>query len=622
MIRTIVLAALFALVAVPPAQAPQLRSTHVTTLRGEVNSLAPTRDGKRIYFVRDSQLVMFERATGRETTLGEMRTRWGLDVSPAGDRLAFTRRSEDGRGDNAWTIALNPSTGHTTGTPARVSTITVDAEPVFSPDAKWLTLSNQQSLAIVPTSGGPERVIMRARAVYWPVRWAPDGKSIYAGVSFNEETAIDRTGIYRLPIDGGSPQLVVRTAGWGAYPGLSPDGKYLGYWKPDWDSVVVQTIGGRRVAAFVPAESTDLPEHWFDVNRGYYYIRNRPRAVSLRFSNPERTLVLPDTLGNPPVAVRWAPDGKRAAFISRSPRRLVIMNADGTVQRRFSVSENVDQARGMKWSPDGQRLLYPGTSAGIHVVAVTPGGEFHIPSGWNSRQMNPFWRSDSRAILYGIVDTTTGTAADSTVMISLRERDLAGAERVLRTVRAPNISSIKFASDSVAVSWQRNEYRAIPLRHSGDSRIVYTRDGAGQPVATFSENGLWMAVRVAVQGEQLPRRIDVMRIDGSERRTVQLNMTTLSGGENPIVSDDGRTLIVLGAVEGGFEYQRVDVATGRSTKLATFQTSDRSGFAPSGLSPDGRAVLFHTALPPYANLYEVDMSNILRAAGSVGGRSR
>ena len=619
MTKAIVLVTLFALITIPPVQAPQLRSTLVTTVRGEVNGWAPTRDGKRIYFVRDStQLVMFDRATGKETTLGELRTEW-LDVSPAGDRLAFSRRNEDGRGFNMWTTGLNPATGVTIGTPARVSLMSVDEASVFSPDGKMLTLAkDQQSIAIVPANGGPERVLMRSKGYFWPVRWAPDGKSLYAGVSFDNETATERNGIYRIPVDGGSPQLIVRTADWGAYPGLTPDGKFLVYWKPAWDSVVVQTIGGARVAAFVPPEGTDVPDKWFDTNRGYSSDRRRPRAMNLRLSNPERTVALPDTIGNPPFAVRWSPDGKRVAAIGRSPRQLVVMNADGSVQRRFKVSEGVNANFGMKWSPDGQRLVYSVPGAGIHVVDVTTGAESHFSAGFSPQRTNPIWRSDSRAILYGIADTARG--ADSLVQISLRERELGGAERVLRTVRAQSAAAMKVINDSVAVAWRLNEYRAIPLRHSGDSRIVYTREGGGQPVPTFSENGLWMAVRVAVQGERLPRRVDVMRIDGSERRTVQLDLTTLSGPENPIVSDDGRELIVLGAVSDGFEYRRVDVASGRSTTLATIRTAERGGIGPSGLSPDGRAVLYYPALRPYALIYEVDMSNILKAAGPAGGR--
>jgi Tol biopolymer transport system component len=397
---------------------------------------------------------------------------------------------------------------------------------------------------------------------------------------------------------------------------LTPNGKFIVNWKPAWDSVVVQTAGGARVTAFVPSEGTDVPDHWFDMTRGYNAFRFRPFEMSLRLSNPERTLTLPDTFGNPPFAVRWAPDGKRFAAVGRNPRNLVIVNADGSVQKRFPVSHLADFFRGIKWSPDGQRLMWTVPAAGIHVVDVTTGAELQLPSGVGSQRTNPIWRSDSKAILYGMLDTVTAAAADSTVLISLRERNLDGTERVFGSVRAQNTASVRFVSDSMALVWRQNEYRAIPLRRIGDSQVVYTREGSGQPVPSFSENGLWMAVRVAVQGERLPRRIDVMRIDGSERRTVQLDMTTLAGQENPVVSNDGRELFVLGTINGGLAYQRVDVATGRSTRIAAFQTNDRDGFSPSGLSPDGRSVVYLTALPRYTRIYEVDMSTTLTTGGS------
>jgi hypothetical protein len=89
-------------------------------------------------------------------------------------------------------------------------------------------------------------------------------------------------------------------------------------------------------------------------------------------------------------------------------------------------------------------------------------------------------------------------------------------------------------------------------------------------------------------------------------------MTTISGPSNPVVSDDGSELLVLGAADGGFQVHRVNVATGKSTTVTTFRTEDRSGLEPSGLAPDGRSMLYHTALPPFTLLYDIDLSTLLR----------
>jgi hypothetical protein len=187
------------------------------------------------------------------------------------------------------------------------------------------------------------------------------------------------------------------------------------------------------------------------------------------------------------------------------------MNPEGVVLRRFPVRASVNANRGMEWSPDGQRLMYSVPGSGIHVVDMTTGAESDLPTGGGSR---PLWRSDSRAVLFG---TLAGELRpDSLTPVAVREMDLGGADKVLRTFAVPCRPAdcdIKVISDSLAVTWQAGEYRAIPLRHSGPPRVVYTRQGTGQPVPTFSHNGQWMAVRVAVQGERLPRRIDVMRID-------------------------------------------------------------------------------------------------------------
>jgi hypothetical protein len=56
--------------------------------------------------------------------------------------------------------------------------------------------------------------------------------------------------------------------------------------------------------------------------------------------------------------------------------------------------------------------------------------------------------------------------------------------------------------------------------------------------------------------------------------------------------------------------------------LASFNSDDRTGFSPTGLSPDGRTVIFHTALPRYTRFYEIDMAPFLSGAGANGRRDR
>src|SRR3954447_6293979 len=58
-----------------------------------------TGDGRRLYYVQDStQIYVFDRASRRSLpVLGGMTgVGWSLAVSPAGDRLAFTRVPEGG----------------------------------------------------------------------------------------------------------------------------------------------------------------------------------------------------------------------------------------------------------------------------------------------------------------------------------------------------------------------------------------------------------------------------------------------------------------------------------------------------------------------------------------------
>ena len=87
-------------------------------------------------------------------------------VSPQGDRLAFSRSSEDGTGDFVWTMPIDPKTGMATGQAQRVSLRPTTSGPKFSPDGKMLVFragprpdgpGTGTEVIVVPSTGGAER---------------------------------------------------------------------------------------------------------------------------------------------------------------------------------------------------------------------------------------------------------------------------------------------------------------------------------------------------------------------------------------------------------------------------------------------------------------------------------
>lgn len=623
-------AALICAVAAMSFSAPRYKTTVFHTIRGHTVSDEPavTLDGGRVYFIRDStELIMLDRKSGKETRIAAVRGSSDVEASAAGDRLAFTQRGEGGDDKFMNTLALDPRTGLATGEPQRVS-LTKAGAGAISPDGRLLAFRaavnglKEDNLVVMPVTGGPERILARTNGAVWPIHWSPDSRSIYYGYSPVKETATDKNGIYAVPAAGGELRLVVRTADWGQIPGLSPDGKLLMFWDPSWDSVFVQTIDGKRLAAWKPGEGEKIPDHWENGYKAFGSSSAHPTVISVYSAANGTTRVVTDS-ADQYSDPRWSPDGRRIALVKWQPRSLVLMNADGSSPKVLTIKGGVRANNGLFWSPNGESLLYQslGDSGITGVVDVKSGAEHEIAKGYN--YIDAQWTRDSRSVLY----TTGGQtmAPDSTRTVTIHQKTVGGTDRVLRTVTvacARNACGARFVDDTLLAMWAGGKYRIHNLR-TGSTNVVYDRGSvAAQGFPTFSENGQWMAIRLPSGSDPTPRQIEVLRTDGASKTTVAVPFGTTIGLNNPRVSNDGTELIVGGGAGGGgpVAYYRVTVATGKATLIGTITNQDRWQFALAGLSPDGKSIAYGTALQPIVSFFEVDLSPLSRAVAPGGRR--
>src|SRR5262245_41006220 len=175
--------ALFAMVSTTAAltvAGPKPKVTPIFTVKGHtVRDPAVSADGRRIYYVQDTtQLFVFDRVTRQTAPILANTVGIGplTAVSPAGDRLAFTRTAEGGGERQLWTVTLDPKTGLPNAAARRVS-ILAAATPAFSPDGKSIAFSSPTSpratnLVVIPVNGGPERVVTQTQGDVWPITWA------------------------------------------------------------------------------------------------------------------------------------------------------------------------------------------------------------------------------------------------------------------------------------------------------------------------------------------------------------------------------------------------------------------------------------------------------------------
>jgi TolB protein len=95
----------------------------------------------------------------------------------------------------------------------------------FSPDGKWIAVSNQQDgkslIFIVPSSGGEARQVTANGPSYWH-GWSPDGLTLAYCASRNNQFDI-----YTIPVSGGNETRLTDAPGLDDGPDYSADGKWI-----------------------------------------------------------------------------------------------------------------------------------------------------------------------------------------------------------------------------------------------------------------------------------------------------------------------------------------------------------------------------------------------------------
>jgi Tol biopolymer transport system component len=468
-IGLIVAAALFTYLLTRPLPPPKVLG-YVQITHSDLQKEGIVTDGSRLYFNASSagQSAIYQvSASGGEIvplspTLPSVTL---ADISPKGDELLVVTDllKTAGRGP-VWALPLVGGAPRRLGE-AQAGGYYLAAAATWSPDGKSIAYSDNRDLYVAASDGTRPRKLSPPAGDPFRLRWSPDGRvlrfSTYAPKMGLEiwEVSADGSNFHPLLPEGSKPR--------GSCCGnWTPDGRYFVFndlrnlWAvrekrgffgrtrtepiqltngPLLFSNPVPSKDGKRIFAVGEVDRGQLVRYDAGTRQVVPYLAGLS-AEGVSFSRdggwiayvmyPEGTLWRSKVDGSerlqltfPPRAAgysNWSPDGKRIAFMRRSPQgwKINMISADGASADELGADE-LDLEGGASWSPDGQSLIFgvftprPGSSTspnpiGVYSldlktrhVSILPGSE-----GLISPQLSP----DGRFVVAQPVDDVTSLA--------------------------------------------------------------------------------------------------------------------------------------------------------------------------------------------------------------------
>jgi Tol biopolymer transport system component len=421
--------------------------------------------------------------------------------------------------------------------------------PFWSPDGASVAFFAEGKLKKVAISGGPAQVLCEAPSGQAGT-WSDHGVILFSQWSGEGQ------GIYRVPSDGGKPELLAPADGAAAgttraWPAFLPDGSHFLYMANVFRGLVedhrvcVGDVGSREAACLIQSDSRveyAPPGRLLFVRKGTLLAQPfdaaKRRLLGQPVSITDRISVFAPT-GAADFAA--SADGQMLVYRQGSPvSRLVWMDRSG---RQVGSIGQPGYFGVVRISPDEKRLA-------VDVEDPATGGKdiwlYDLDKGFGSRLTFdpvdagwPVWSADGSRIAFAsggkgppdiYVKELAGTMAETLIFAAPGTQNMADWTRDGRLIAYVDYNPSRTSQRQVWLLPMTGERKPVPL--------VGSRFSEYDP--RFSPDSRFVAF---VSEESGQAEVYVAPVDGSERR----QRVSPAGGSLPCWSKNGKELFFLAA---------------------------------------------------------------------------
>lgn len=427
-------------------------------------------------------------------------------------------------------------------------------------ESLWLRhLSSESNVQILQ----PQRVQFRA------VRFSPDGSHIY--YSHTEPasgTASQEYDLYRIPVLGGTPQLLIKDID--TNPSFSPDGKRL---------------------VFVRAN---------DPEPGKYFV------VVANVDGGEEKTVFTGSMAEIMLDVAWSPDGKTIAGLDLEHAQNSLVAVDwidpNTGNRRSVPGPPYAVLQNGSWLPTGEALAVTYSNQETNFtqqqlgLVTYPDGKFRALTADTDNYTDPSVSSDGKTI--------AAVMRQSVRDVYVSNGQKSDHSDVKQVTTGEPAQSVSWASDGKLLVDQLPVIRFVGLDGAVKGGIT-PENGS----AVFNSQGCTDGHVIFTQGTLRTMTLNIWRseADGTGLRP----LTNGKNDQYPMCSPDGKTVFFIDMASNA--YMKVPIDGGEAQRLAPVFAEVNGSY---DIARDGKTAALGTydfkAQRPNISLVSIESGTLLR----------